>query len=543
MSAFDDLSLRSKLLLNFMLSSGILILALGVCLFQFSQIRANIHQLTSDNIPSLRAAAEISQLRLRYRVRSLEFMLAKPDQRAKMQQSLEGLDRDLQAAFERYAALISPQASEERQTYDLAVQAARDYRDAVHQAIRLIEADRFEDAEQISKTQWVKIANHLRDQTDKLGSLSDDQAQAASGDAEARIQQASLGSLIALIGGVLLAVGFALWIANRIAQRLNGAVSIAQRIAAGDLLTTTTASTRDEVGQLITAMNSMRLALFQAITNIRHNAETLAQESRQLNQVASTMRASTDLQSEAATSIAANIEELTVSINHIADITQESAALAGKSDEQATLGRQTTDALQSQVEQIAGTIDNTAQQISRLETESEQIAQIVTVIRDIAEQTNLLALNAAIEAARAGESGRGFAVVADEVRKLSERTANSTQEITAVVSSIRQVVQGVVHDIQSGVALSHQGLEKAQQSGAAIADMHEMAIKLSALVKDIDWALREQSTAATDVAQRVEKISTMAQETNDASQTSAQAADELSQIAEQMRSAVANFKV
>lgn len=393
------------------------------------------------------------------------------------------------------------------------------------------------------KTQWVKAANRFRDQTDKLTKLNSEAASTVSKEAQDAVQRAVTGGVLALLAGVALAFSAAIYISSRISGRLKHAVSIASRIAGGDLGRWEGRGAKDEIGKLLESMEKMQGALHAAIIRIRGSSEMVASSASQLASSSEAVRQSTDIQSESASAIAANIEQLTVSINHIAELTREGASQAADSDLQASKGMAITGQLVDQIRRVAGVVNTAATQIRALEAESEKIANVVGVIKEIADQTNLLALNAAIEAARAGEQGRGFAVVADEVRTLSERTARSTQEIADTVSSIRQAIVGVVAEVEEGVKLSEEGVVKANDTGETIAKMQEIAHRVSAMVNDIEISLREQSVAATDVAQKVEKISIQAEETSNASSQTSVAAERLDGVAREMQSAVSGFQV
>ncbi|NHC05562.1 methyl-accepting chemotaxis protein [Azonexus fungiphilus] len=230
-------------------------------------------------------------------------------------------------------------------------------------------------------------------------------------------------------------------------------------------------------------------------------------------------------------------------INHVSDSTTEAARLAGESDEQANRGHDAIDALIERINQVADVVRNASGQIEELKAESEKISSIVSVIRDIADQTNLLALNAAIEAARAGESGRGFAVVADEVRKLAERTSVSTGEIGKMVSAIQQSTGQVVGGVAQGVQLADSSVDLAQQAGSAIAQLRTMAQQVAEVIRDVDNGLREQSTASTDVAVRIEQIATQSEEASAIAHETSQAAETLDNTARQMQAAVARFRI
>lgn len=538
---FDHISIKSKLFLSFAVAGVALVVAILYCLAQFSFIGSHLKTLAADNVPSMKSAGEISQLRLRYRVRSLEYLMAAPDEQPKLEESLQELDGKLSEALAAHQALVSN--DEEKQALAEAAKGAADYKATVNEAIRLYTAGRVDEAQVLRKTDWVKIANHFRDQTDQLVKISNDGVATASTAIDATIRKAVYGGIVALLVSTLLAVMTALYVAFKITSRLNQVVDVASLIANGDLREVKIASSRDEIGQLAESIRRMQESLRATLTEVRKSADNVLQASHALADSSKQMQGSTELQSESASAIASNIEELTVSINHVTDVTHEVTLLAVGSDAKARHGHEITEQLIERIGRVSEVVGSTARQIQTLESESVRISEIVETIRGIAEQTNLLALNAAIEAARAGEQGRGFAVVADEVRSLSERTAKSTQEISDMVHAIQSMIASVVTQVQDGVLLTNEGVSKAGEVGRAIEDMHEVTQQVARIAQEVDVALREQSSASTDVAQKVEQISIHAEETSFGSQGVSDSAQHLDGVAREMQGYVARFQI
>ena len=542
MMKFNDISLRGKLIVNFLLSGGVLIAAILYCLLLIGVLGQDMQQITRHRLPAVERTAEISQLRLRYRVRSLEFAQSASDaEREKIGSSLESLDKSLNEAVKKYEPMIT--SSDERRVYEELVKAIAAYRTTVQDAVRLAKAGKAEEVQQLRRTTWVKAADQVRDQTDALHKINHQAAETMVLDAEKQVSKATVGGLVALGSGVLMALLATFLISRGICRRLAASVEASERIANGDLTGAMPQSSKDEVGQLIKAMSEMQDSLRNTLQQTRDNAKQILDCSDSLNISVRQMEESASIQSSAAAAIASDVEEVTVSINHVSANTSETAGFAQGANDNAQTGYEQIERLIARIGEVAAMVRNSAKQISCLEDESEKISNIVSVIKDIADQTNLLALNAAIEAARAGEQGRGFAVVADEVRKLSERTAVSTGEIEKMVSSIQRSTREVVEEVGHGVKLVEDSVQDARQAGESIGSMQEMARKVSQLVGEIAAAMGEQSSASNDVARKVEDVATQTEEASSIARKTGQAAACMTKTANDMQQLVAHFRI
>ena len=178
-------------------------------------------------------------------------------------------------------------------------------------------------------------------------------------------------------------------------------------------------------------------------------------------------------------------------LNH-AQAPEQSLSLANAVGEQSAQGQAGLQQALELLQQLQAGAEAGRVQMAGLGDSAEQIAKVTQVIQSIASQTNLLALNAAIEAARAGDDGRGFAVVADEVRNLAKRTASATEEVSQIVSEIRQRSQAV------GVAGEGQRLAQAQvaeqlgQSSQHLTEIRQLAAALTAHLAQLDADSRAQ---------------------------------------------------
>lgn len=352
------------------------------------------------------------------------------------------------------------------------------------------------------------------------------------------IQLAIAGLLVAF--AVVAAIYFS--VRHWVARPLRSALSVAQTVAAGDLTASAPPASRDEVGQLLEAIDRMCKQLRAMIGEVNHGIGTLAQGASRLAHASQEVADSSGRQSDAAAAMASAVEQMTASIDSVSRHAQDARQMAETSGRTSLTGATVIGSAIQEMGHIAGTVRASSDAVAQLGQQSQQIASIVSVIREIADQTNLLALNAAIEAARAGEQGRGFAVVADEVRKLAERTTQSTLEIAGMVEQIQSGASNAVASMNVGVSQVEEGVKLASQAGESIAEIKDSAGRVDGAVIGISDALREQTAASQDIARNVEQIAFQAENNHNQALATSSEAVELESLAGQLRQSIARFK-
>jgi len=333
-------------------------------------------------------------------------------------------------------------------------------------------------------------------------------------------------------------------VASGLLRDLNGlreTMSATQRD--GDLRRVVRLSRRDEVGRMADAYNAMMANLQAILINVQEAAGETGAQSRAVAAASASVAAEASAASDASASTAAAVEQVTVAIGEVASNVQEAAQAARASAADAQQGIDMSRRAAQDIRALADTVQNTTTTVERLSRSAGHIGKIVAVISDIASQTNLLALNAAIEAARAGEQGRGFAVVADEVRKLSERTNQSTAEITGIIAALNAETHAALEGIKAGDAQVRISVEQVIATEQALQGIKASAGNSLRLIDGIELATREQASAANDIARNVENIALTSERSADAVRGIAGSSQALASVAEGLNDTLARVQV
>jgi methyl-accepting chemotaxis protein len=318
-----------------------------------------------------------------------------------------------------------------------------------------------------------------------------------------------------IVTAVLVSVGLGYFVGRIISMPLRRAVDVLQAVAGGDYTVRLDVNTRDEVGQMATALNKAVGAVNDAMRQISEASSQVNEGSRVIGESAQTVAQGAQEQSSSVQEVTASIEELARSIQSVKDAALEADNVAKRTSSLADQGGK---AVQQSVEAM-----------ELIKTSSNQIGEIIQVISEIAGQTNLLALNAAIEAARAGEHGMGFAVVADEVRKLAERSNQAAREISTLIEES-------THRVEEGAQLS-------DQTGKSLQEIIEGVSTTVAKISEIATAAVQQAANAEEVSKAIQGIAHITEQSASGSEEMASSSEELAAQAGSLRELVNHFKI
>jgi methyl-accepting chemotaxis protein len=390
----------------------------------------------------------------------------------------------------------------------------------------------------------IKQNDQVRNEIIQLVALNNQEVTQSVHDSLTSSEQATKFQVILSIVAMLGLTGLGWATVRAITQPLNRVRDVVQQVGRDrNFLLRINHNSKDEIGEVTQAFDGMLDDLQAAFRDIQERNEKVNQAVASMASSAQQVAASSSSQSSSTSAVAAAVEEMTVSINTVTGSASEAQTMAHQAGEVSTEGAKIISQTSDEMGSIAKIVEQAAQVIRALGTESEQISSVVQVIKEVADQTNLLALNAAIEAARAGDQGRGFAVVADEVRKLAERTAQSTSDISTMVSKIQLSSQQAVGEMERVVKQVESGQELAQEAGLRIHSILDEANKVSEAVTEISSALKEQSQASHEIARHVESIAQITDENHAAAKESASGAQDLNQLAQEIGGVLAQFKV
>ncbi|MBB4639399.1 methyl-accepting chemotaxis protein [Longimicrobium terrae] len=422
----------------------------------------------------------------------------------------------------------------------------------------------------------------------------DDRALELSAERRADVRKATSQARDTAVGltvlGIIMALGAAWLLANRISRPLQDAVAFASGVAEGDLTGQAHAGSTDELGQLTTTLNRMSGDLRGAVGGVNTAAlqtaaaaEQIAASSQRLaatidDQVAATEQTSTSMEEIAAqitrvassaeslaasveqtsSSIAemgqsiehtagsadtlgsaveetsATIEEMAASIQQVGRHVDETRRIASEAEIAATTGGETVGQTVDGMRRIHDEVNRLTERMRVLGGQGESVGQISQTIEDIADQTNLLALNAAIEAARAGEHGRGFAVVAQEIRRLAERSVDSAREINQTVRSVRSGVDAAVESSGSLAERTQQGITLAEGASRALERIVDASARTSQLMQEVSLATGQQILAAQQAQQATQHIQRVTEEVRIATREQSIASRQIVQATENM---------
>ena len=387
------------------------------------------------------------------------------------------------------------------------------------------------------KAQIMKPVDEFLELLDKRTSAAVEQAKQD----ETRMQYWVTGLVLFSIAFLVVAL---LTVYRRIIAALGGEPAVAsevvKQVAAGDLSVEIPVANTDSTS-LLAAMKVMQSNLQKLIGEIQTNADMVASAAKKMTIAAEDVAWSSNQQSASSLEIAAAMEQSTVSINLMSDSANRAQTISGDSE---LLMNETSGVVSeavNRIAKIATVVEQASQTVRTLGQESENVSKIVLVIKEVADQTNLLALNAAIEAARAGEQGRGFAVVADEVRKLAERTTQSTQEITTMISSMQSSARDAVTCIEDAVANVNEGVILTKRVGESVSRLGASSHEVKGVIIDVSSALREQNAASNEIARNVEQIAQTGERNSGAVGAVAKAATELQQLANSLTDSARHF--
>lgn len=386
------------------------------------------------------------------------------------------------------------------------------------------------------------VYKQLHDRADQVVSRVNQAYGAEDQSMQAQLKKSSMlilgSSALALLVGLIAA-----WVITRlIVAPLRSVIAVAQQIAAGDLSGRMEVNRRDEIGQLMQAMQQMGNGLSQMVSGLQAGIEQLASSAHSLSSVTEQTNVEVSSQKEETEQVATAMNQMTATVHDVARNAEEAAQAAQTADEKVDSGQRVVRQSLQRIELLATSSSSASASIESLSAEIQHIGSVLSVIKSVAEQTNLLALNAAIEAARAGDQGRGFAVVADEVRALAKRTSDSTGEIEQLLGTLENKTQEVTQKMGSCLDLSRASVSSIESARDSFEGIQTSVNEIRDQNLQISAAAEEQHSVAEEINRHIQQIYDEARLVESLANSAQDDSGRLSNLSDELNGLVGRFK-
>jgi len=552
-----NLSLKARLLGNTAIIIGLLMLSSGYAIYSMNIIGIELEYVAEQDIPLTEKIAAITTHQLEQAIqfeRSLHFgttMEQEPANREHFNTAMHHFDaitpkvktEILDAEVMATAAMNTgtPDAHNQFSAVTSALKQIevkhKNFVEHVQQVFVLLQAGKLHEAELMAqKVEYEedKLDQELETLLHQLGRLTEARARNAEDYEHHAIKILGVLALACIIIGLVTS----LLTTNMIIRGLKQATKMAE----GSINNQIEINSKDEIGDLLRAMNEMRLRLLNMVNHISNTTVELSAESEQLASISLQTSKVIDEQRKETEIVATAMNQLTVTSQEVASNLAQNADSATEANKQTNEGSLIVQQVVVKIDALSKQIDLSVQAIAEVDQQSAAISAVLDVIKGIAEQTNLLALNAAIEAARAGEQGRGFAVVADEVRTLARRTQQSIEEINAIIEKLQTSSSKAVAVMEQSREQSVAAVEYSTRSGVALTKIAEAIDSIFHMNVQIAAAAEEQSTVAQDIDQNITQIHTMSVELASGAEKQSQAGKNLSRMSVELEDMVKKFQ-
>ncbi|MEK8047491.1 methyl-accepting chemotaxis protein [Ideonella margarita] len=427
------------------------------------------------------------------------------------------VQRHLARIDEVWKAYMATYLTEQEKVLAASFDAARRtyLTDGLLPLVAAMKAGNFDEARKIDQSKLKPLGHAVNEANGKLVQLQLTVAEQEYRAADVLQDKLIFWLSVAVLATLVIGAAQAWLITRSVTGPVQWAVHMAQRIAEGDLTTTASARSKDELGDLLRSLNQMNDQLSAVVTTVRDSSESIATGSAQIAVGNADLSQRTEEQASSLQQTAATMEELNDTVQSSAHNARQAADMAAHAREAAAHGG-------SLVSQVVSTMD-------AIHDSSRKVVDIIGVIDGIAFQTNILALNAAVEAARAGEQGRGFAVVAGEVRVLAQRSAEAAREIKRLIGNSSERVEA--------------GAREVAAAGTAVSGIVAQVSSVSQLIVEISTAAQEQTLGLGQVNDAVTQLDHVTQQNAALVEESAAASESLKQQADRLVQAVGAFKL